>query len=418
VNIELINTGSELMLGRVLNTHQQWLCRRLADLGLVVSRQVAVDDTAAAIADATREALARAALVITTGGLGPTSDDRTREVIAALLGRSLHKDAAVLSHIQNYFAVRKRVMAESSHVQAMVPTGATVLMNRFGTAPGLVIQTTPPREPGLPQLLVMLPGPPRELHPMFSTQVEPLLRAAYGSGMRFACRTLKTTGLGESLLEERIAPALASLVDAGLEVGYCARIGEVDLRLAGHGAGAEQLVSEAESRVRPLLGTLVFGVDEDTLEAVLVRELTRRGQTLATAESCTGGLLANRLTNVPGASAVFWGGVVSYANQAKATLLGVPPSMLAEHGAVSEPTARAMAEGARRQGGTDYALAVTGIAGPTGGSDTKPVGTVFVALAAPDKTVVERFLNPFDRETFKWVTSQQALDLLRKAMAS
>jgi nicotinamide-nucleotide amidase len=416
VNVELINTGSELMLGRVLNTHQQWLCRQLADLGLVVSRQVAVDDTSDRIVEAVREALARARLVIVTGGLGPTSDDRTRDAVAALLGRTLRLDEAVLCHIQSYFTSRRRIMVEGIKVQAMIPEGATVLLNHFGTAPGLAMQTTPAGESGPAGLLVMLPGPPRELRPMFTSQVLPLLRQAYPSETVLACRTLKTTGLGESLVEQKIAGPLERLVQAGLDLGYCARIGEVDVRLAARGPGAAKLVAEAEQIVRPLLGALVFGSDEDTLEAVVVRALTERRQTVATAESCTGGLLAHRLTNVPGASAVFWGGAVSYANQAKESLLGVPAALLAEHGAVSEPVVRAMAEGIRQRAGSDYAVAVTGIAGPSGGSEAKPVGTVFIGLAGPTGTVAERCLNPYDRETFKWVTSQQALDLLRKAV--
>jgi nicotinamide-nucleotide amidase len=416
VNIELINTGSELMLGRVLNTHQQWLCRQLADLGLVVTRQVAVDDTPEAITGAVREALERAGLVITTGGLGPTSDDRTRDAIAALLGRSLRRDEAVLAHIQSYFASRKRALPESTQVQALVPEGATVLMNRFGTAPGLVLRTPAAGEANRPGLLIMLPGPPRELRPMFTHQVAPMLQSVYPGETSLVCRTLKTTGLGESLVEKKIAGLLEKLVQVGLDLGYCARIGEVDVRLAASGERAAQLVDEAEAIVRSRLGRLVFGTDDETLEGVIVRELTARRQKLVTAESCTGGLLAHRITNVPGASVVFWGGLVTYANEAKENFLGVPPSVLAEHGAVSEPCARAMAEGARQRAQADYAVAITGIAGPGGGSEEKPVGTVFIALASPAGTIVERLLNPFDRETFKWVTSQQALDLLRRTL--
>ncbi len=416
MNIELINTGSELMLGRVLNTHQQWLCRQLADLGLVVTRQVAVDDSASAICQAVQESLARAALVLTTGGLGPTSDDRTRDAIAALLGRKLRLDESVLHQIESYFVARKRVMTESTKVQALIPDGATVLPNAFGTAPGLVMGTGHANHCALPQLLVMLPGPPRELRPMFTNQVAPLLLKTYPQQTTFVCRTLRTTGLGESLVEERIAGPLQHLVSVGLELGYCARIGEVDVRLAARGTGAEGIVAEAEQITRRLLGEFILGTEEDSLEAVVVRTLTQRQQKLALAESCTGGMIAHRITNVPGASAVLWGGVVSYANEAKERWLGVQPATLAAHGAVSEPTAREMAEGVRQRSSADYALAVTGIAGPAGGSDAKPVGTVFIALATPHATTVQRFLNPFDRETFKWVASQQALDLLRKAL--
>jgi nicotinamide-nucleotide amidase len=206
------------------------------------------------------------------------------------------------------------------------------------------------------------------------------------------------------------------LVSGGLELGYCARVGEVDVRLAARGHRAPDLVREAERIVRSLLGGLVFGVNEETLEQVVVKELTARRLRLCTAESCTGGMLANRITNVPGSSVVFWGGVVSYANEAKQEFLGVPAPLLAEHGAVSEPVARAMAEGARRRCRADYALAVTGIAGPDGGTEAKPVGTVFIALASERGTGARCLHNPLDRETFKWVVSQQALDMLRQSL--
>jgi nicotinamide-nucleotide amidase len=418
VNIELINTGSELMLGRVLNTHQQWLCRQLADLGVPIQRQVGVSDTAEAIARAVREGLERADLVITTGGLGPTSDDLTRDALARMLGRPLRLDPTVLRHISEFFAQRQRPMPESTRVQAMIPEGAIVLHNAFGTAPGLLIETRPAQAGGCPQLLVMLPGPPRELRPMFTNQVAPILRGCYPGLSGLVCLTLKTTGLGESMVEERIAGSLESLVSRGLELGYCARVGEVDVRLAARGDQAKQLVGEAEAIVRGLLGGLVFGVNEESLEQIVVRELAARRQTLCTAESCTGGMLANRITNVPGASAVFWGGVVSYANEAKQDFLGVQAALLAEHGAVSEPVVLAMAEGARLRCRTDYALSVTGIAGPDGGTEAKPVGTVFIALATKHGCAARRFHNPLDRETFKWVVSQQALDMLRQSLRS
>ena len=422
MRIEILNTGSELMLGRVLNTHQQWLCRQLTDLGYPVERQVAVDDSSEAIEQAAREALERAELVIVTGGLGPTSDDRTRERIAALLGRTLREDATVLASIEAMFAGRRRPVPHSTRVQAMVPDGATVLSNSHGTAPGLVMEVPKPTHEaaGLPQgskLLVLLPGPPRELHPMFLEQVVPLLKRHFPSREPFVCRTLKTTGLGESMVEERIAAPLAALTASGLELGYCARLGEVDLRLVARGPSASQKVSDAEQIARSLLGDLIYGVDDESLEAVLVRRLTDGRETLALAESCTGGWIANRITNVPGASAIFRAGWVTYSNEAKQRCLGVRAETLATHGAVSEAVAREMAEGARREaGGVSYAAAVTGIAGPSGGSAEKPVGTVWMAVASRSGTVTQRRMNPFDRESFKFVTSQQVLDLLRREM--
>jgi nicotinamide-nucleotide amidase len=418
VIVELINTGSELMLGRVLNTHQQWLCRQLADLGYVVTRQVAVSDTGSEIEQAVREALARADLVITTGGLGPTSDDLTRDLVAQLLGKQLREDAAVLAHISHFFESRRRAVPERTKVQALVPDRATVLHNPHGTAPGLAMEVRPNpfRADGKPSWLIMLPGPPRELRPMFTDSVAPLLQRVLPLASGFVCRTLRTTGIGESVAQEKIGGPLQRWVEAGLDLGYCARPGQVDVRLAAHGGDAERQVREAETIVRELLGPYIYGVEDEDLEAVIVRLLTERKATLALAESCTGGCIANRVTNVPGASAVLLAGMVTYSNAAKQKLLGVHAETLDRHGAVSKPVAREMAEGARQQTQADYALSVTGIAGPSGGTPGKPVGTVFIGLAEPSGTLVELQFNPYDRETFKQVTTQQALELLRRTI--
>jgi nicotinamide-nucleotide amidase len=294
------------------------------------------------------------------------------------------------------------------------PDGATVLMNAHGTAPGLVMHF--PRKTREDGLLIMLPGPPRELRPMFLEQVVPLIQKQFPMKTTFVCRTLKTAGLGESWVEEKIHEPLKPLTDAGLELGYCARAGEVDVRFVARGDNAQTLVAEAERITRAALTDLVYGVDDESLEEVLVRLLTERKQTLALAESCTGGLIAHRITNVPGASVVFVGGLVTYSNEAKQTLLGVSAATLTAHGAVSEPTAKEMAEGARTRLRSDYAISVTGIAGPSGGTEAKPVGTVYLALASAEKTIVLKQFNPYDRETFKHITSQQALNLLRRRL--
>jgi nicotinamide-nucleotide amidase len=416
--IELINTGTEIMLGRVLNTHQQWLCRQLADLGYVVSRQVAVADTGPEIKQAVREALGRADLVITTGGLGPTSDDITRDLIAQLLGRTLTEDKAAAASIRKFFETRNRTLPEKVLVQAQVPEGAMVLQNSNGLAPGVVIEVNPNpfRHEGQASWLVMLPGPPRELRPMFKESVQPWLQRTLPRQNPFFCQSLRTVNIGESALQEKIEGPLANLVGRGLEVGYCARIGQVDVRLAGEGIGIHQLVGEAEQIVRQQIGTHIFGSEDEELEAVIIRSLTARAQTLALAESCTGGYISHRLTNVPGASAVLLAGIVSYSNEAKQRFLGVRPETLDQHGAVSEPVAREMAEGARTEAKADYALSVTGIAGPGGGTPAKPVGTVFIGLAGRFETIVRQYFNPYDRETFKQVTSLQALELLRQKL--
>lgn len=408
MNVELINTGSELMLGRVLNTHQQWLCRRLADLGYTVARQMAVADTGREIEQAVREALSRAEMVITTGGLGPTSDDLTRDLIARMLGKALREDAAIVRHIEQFFATRKRTMPVSTRVQALVPEGALVLPNANGTAPGLAMKVEDGR------WLLMLPGPPRELRPMFNEAVVPLLRREFPLEREFACRTLRTSGIGESVVQERIAGRLQHLVERGLALGYCARPGQVDVRFTASGSDSSRLVNEAESFVHDELGTFIYGVDDEELEAVVVRLLTESRRTLAIAESCTGGCIAHRVTNVPGASAVLLAGLVTYSNEAKHKFLGVRAETLSEHGAVSEAVAREMAEGAREQTQADFALSVTGIAGPGGGTPEKPVGTVFIALAKANGTVAKMNFNPYDRETFKQVTANQALEWLRR----
>lgn len=413
--VELLNTGSELMLGRVLNTHQQWLGRELADLGYVVSRQVAVPDAANGIQEAVREGLGRADVLLVTGGLGPTSDDMTRDLIAALIQRPLREDPAVLAHISSFFVSRKREMPARTRVQAMVPEGALVLHNAFGTAPGLAIELEPnPFGGGSPAWLIMLPGPPRELRPMFQQHVVPLLRRVFPSNAPFVCRTLRSTGVGESVAEEKISPGLQSLVQAGLQLGYCARPGQVDIRLCAQGAGAATLVKEAEEIVRSALGQSIYSADEEEIEEAVVRLLEHNKQTLAVAESCTGGCVGNRITNVPGASAVFLADVVSYSNAAKETFLGVSSEDLSQHGAVSRQVAAKMAEGVRARTGADYALSLTGIAGPGGGTPQKPVGTVFIGLASESGTIIEHHLNPWDRETFKQVAAQQALELLRR----
>ena len=434
MNVEIVNTGSELMLGRVLNTHQQWLCRRLADLGHVVTRQVAIADTGSAIQNAVREALSRADLVITTGGLGPTSDDITRELIAELLGKKLVANNDVLAHIENFFLKRGRPRPAKTTVETLVPEGAEVFLNATGTAPGLAMrvadrswemgvgaETSPSAISHLSSApvkwLVMLPGPPRELRPMFDAFVVPLLKREFAAEI-FICRTLLTTGIGESRVQEMVEADLQPLVRRGLEVGYCARPGAVDVRLVAGGAAAEKLVTEAEAVVRKNLGENIFGADDEEIEQIIVKSLTQEKMTLALAESCTGGLMANRLTDVPGASAVFIGSVVVYADAAKEKFLGVRAETLAAHGAVSAAVAREMAVGARDKFGSDFALAVTGIAGPGGGTAEKPVGTVFIALATAHGVEVKKFLNVWDRATFKQVTATQALEWLRRVVSA
>ena len=407
MRIEILNTGTELLTGQVLNTHQQWLGERLARTGHPPARLTVVDDTPEAIGEAVATALDRSDLVLITGGLGPTADDRTREVVARLLDLPLEEDEALLEAVRERFVGRR--MPDRVRLQALVPRGAHVLPNRHGTAPGLALRH---RRKGRERTLLMLPGPPRELRPMFLEEALPWLRAG---GLLPAggpvVRILRTAGMGESLVEERLEPLRSS----GLEIGYCARPGCVDIRLVSRD---RCLVDRAAVRVREILGDPVYGEGDQTLESVTVGELARSNLTLATVESCTGGLIAQVLTDVPGASRVLDSGWITYSNASKIRLPRVSSGSLADHGAVSEPVAREMAEGVRREAGTDLGLSITGIAGPSGGTPRKPTGTVFLACAAEGATTVRREHFPLERTAFKRRVLVEALRLLRRVVRS
>ena len=403
----LINTGTELLLGDVLNTHLRFIAQEIFPLGLRIDSQVTVPD-GAAIRSALEESFTHAEIIFVTGGLGPTTDDITREITAELLGLELRHDPAAMQAITTRAAGRGFRLTDRISRQADVPEGATVLPNEHGSAPGLYLAADAKKK--TPHLF-LLPGPPRELQPMFRSFVLPLLQGIVPAAVAMERRTYCITGLGESLVEEAIGERLLEI--SGLELGYCARPGEVDLRIMGERLALDR----ADEIIRSSLGRAVFSIDGGTLEEVVVKLLRERNQTLALAESCTGGFLAHRVTNVPGASAVFLAGYVTYANEAKVEILRVDPALIAQHGAVSESVARAMAEGARQRAGASFALATTGVAGPDGGTKEKPVGTVFVALAANGSaTKISRFFFPDDRQTFKELATQFALDMLRRAL--
>jgi nicotinamide-nucleotide amidase len=405
MRVEIINTGTELLLGRVTNTHLGFLAQSLLGLGLRVERQVTVPD-GAAIAEALREAMARADLIIVTGGLGPTSDDISRDAAAEAFGRKLIFHPEILDGIAAKFAKRKIAMNDLQRPQAMVPEGGVVLENPSGTAPGLIIENEK-------TVAVLLPGPPGELRPMWENEALPWLRKRFSPSLAPVHEvTLRILGLGETrvqILVEDEAKALGPV-----EIGYCARPGEVDLRFI---APDKNLVEKAAALARGKLGDAIYAEGAETMEAVVVRLARAAGKTVATAESCTGGLVASRITNVSGSSEMFRYGWVTYANEAKMTELGVVAALLEKHGAVSAEVSQAMAEGALRRSGADFAVAVTGIAGPTGGTPEKPVGLVYFALATRNgKTqIVEQSLSR-TRETFKYMASQIALDLVRRAL--
>lgn len=409
MQIEILNTGTELLLGNTVNTHAAWFGRELFKLGLRISRQTTVPD-GEAIREAMTESIDRADVLIVTGGLGPTSDDITREITAEVLGIELITDEAALRSLEAFFALRGRVMAESNLKQAFAPVGSDVLPNANGTAPGVYV---PPRLNGRSNCAVfLLPGPPRELYPMVHDEVLPRLKALSGIEHPPGVLEMKFTGIGESDFHQGVDAKLAEIT--GLEYGYCAHIGEVDLRLIGPTEALEQARAIAlESFQRFLISE-----DGSSLEATVVDMLKQRSMTLATAESCTGGLISCRVTDVPGSSAVFTHGFVTYANEAKMKLLGVSSADLDAYGAVSDVVARQMVQGALDSSGADIAVAVTGIAGPDGGSEEKPVGTAWIGLAAKGSAPLAfKVYHPRNRLDFKLAVSQAALDAVRRKLA-
>lgn len=408
MKVVLINTGTELLLGDVCDAHLSFIAREILPLGLRIAEQRTVPD-GTAIRDALSDVIPRADIVFVTGGLGPTTDDITRDITADLLGLELIRNDEVMTSITQRLSERRIKITDRILRQADVPSGSQVLPNDHGSAPGLFLPSQKNVSRPSPHIF-LLPGPPRELQPMFRDYVLPLLRSLL-KPQTIERRLYKLANTGESIVEEAVGKKILAI--PGVELGYCARPGEVDLRIVGD----PDAVGHAHTIIMQALGPSIFSSEDETLEEVIVKSLARRHETVSVAESCTGGWLANRITNVPGASDVFLAGYVPYANDAKIDLLNVATALLEQHGAVSSEVAQAMAEGARARAKSTHALATTGVAGPGGGSVDKPVGTVFVALAtANTATVVKRLFFPTDRETFKEMVAQAAFDLLRKKL--
>jgi nicotinamide-nucleotide amidase len=405
----VINTGTEILLGDVLNTHLAFIAREIFQFGLRIDEQRAIPD-GDAIQSTLADVSSRAEIVFVTGGLGPTSDDITRELVAGHLQLPLLEDAIVREAIRSRLAARRIPTTKRIWRQALVPPGADVLPNENGTAPGLYLPAN--INPAVPSPhLFLLPGPPRELQPMFTNFVAPVLHRITAESKKVAMRTFRIANVGESIIERKISDLILAIPE--IELGYCARPGEVEVRVIGSAAA----VTKAEKIIREKLDNAIFSESDETLAAVLVRLLSERGQTLALAESCTGGFLADQITNVPGASKVFVAGYVTYSNEEKIRTLGVSRESIEKFGAVSERVATEMAEGLGTRTGTTHGIATTGIAGPTGGSEEKPVGTVFVGLSSENQpTRWEKFFFPSDRETFKQLVAQRAFDLLRKRL--
>ena len=410
---ELLCVGTELLLGNILNSNARWLAERLAALGVPHYRQEVVGDNRERVIAAVRGASQRARVLITSGGLGPTPDDLTTEAIAAAFETPLEERPEVWELIQARLGGRGRPVAASNRRQAWLPQGAEVLPNPTGTAPGIIWS------PVEGFTVLTFPGVPAELKAMWLATAEPWLRQAGVADGVFASRLLRFWGVSESALAEQVSDLLAQ---ANPTVAPYAGLGEVKLRMtarAKDGATAAALLAPLEVELRRRSGQSCYGIDDDSLASVVLEKLRQRGQTLAVAESCSGGGLGAALAAVPGASDVFLGGVIAYANAVKQGLLGVDPLVLERWGAVSDPVAEAMAKGARRVTGSDWALAITGVAGPGGGSDSKPVGLVHIAVAGPDSCRSEavRFGSSRPRAWIQALSVGEALNRLRLSLA-
>jgi len=411
MHIEVVTIGDELLLGYTIDTNAAHLARTLAAEGVEISRRTTVGDAADAIAAAVREGLDRAGAVITTGGLGPTSDDLTKPSIAALFGRGMVLDEEHLAWMEERFTrLFQRPMPAANRQQAMLPEGARKLRNNHGSAPGIWLEDDRGR------WVAMLPGVPREMRGMLADTLVPLVRERLGDDRRVVrSRTLRTTGVGESFIADRVASLESGVGD--VDLSYLPNAEGTDLRLTVRGArpdDASARLAAAAERLRTVVGDALYGEDGVDLAAVVLDLCRGKGLTIGVAESCTGGLLGARLTAIPGSSDVVVGGVIAYSNELKSALLDVPPGVLAHQGAVSDPVVRAMASGARAATGASVGVAITGIAGPGGGSEEKPVGTVWIASDLGGAVESRRLRLIGDRAEVRQRAAQAALEMVRR----
>jgi nicotinamide-nucleotide amidase len=406
---EILTIGDELLRGEIVDSNKAFLSEQLLGLDIETRFHASVRDDPADMIDAFRRAAERSDVVLVSGGLGPTRDDLTSAVLAQAFGRAHRLDPGVLETIRAFFRSVGREMSENNAQQAWFPEGAEVLPNPIGTAPGFLL------EQGR-ALFFCMPGVPREMERMMREQVLPRIAARRGAGPVVRATLLRTFGVGESSLDAELADVAAS---GDVTLGFRTAFPDNYLRAVARApsqAEAEAKLAEVCAAIRKRLGALVYGEGEESMAGVVGRLLRERGRTLAVAESCTGGLLAEQVTEVPGASAYFRGGVVAYANTAKMDLLSVPAALLERHGAVSEEVARAMAEGVRARLRADLAVATTGISGPDGGTPEKPVGLVYLALARAEGTHAAGFVFPLDRTRHRQLTARLALDWVRRAL--
>ncbi|MBO0726978.1 MAG: competence/damage-inducible protein A [Blastocatellia bacterium] len=407
LNAEIIAIGSEMLTPFRLDTNSLWLTERLNAMGIEVRLKTVVGDDESRLEETIRDAMKRSEIVISTGGLGPTEDDITRKIFSRVLKRQLVLEDAILEKIRARFARRNMPMPEINARQALVINGAKMLENNNGTAPGMLITEGK-------CTVVLLPGPPREMKPIFDASVAPVLKQRVGD-LLIMRRTLSIFGLTESAVDELAAPIYKKYQNHATTILF--KDGQIELHLtaqARNESEAVKLLDELGGKLDEVLGEYVFSRSNETLEEVVGRSLKQRGYTLATAESCTGGLLAGRITDVPGSSEYFLEGVVSYSNEAKADLLRVPKKLIETHGAVSEQVAGAMAAGIRKRAGSTFGIGVTGVAGPGGGSDEKPVGLVYIALADDSQTTTRKFIFPGDRQFIRTLSVNAALDMVRR----
>lgn len=407
---EIISVGTELLLGHTINKDAAIIAMELSRLGIDLLNCQVVGDNRCRLMDALKLALSRSDVVITTGGLGPTKDDMTKEAVAELAGLPLIYDAESLEALKEYFG--SRAMSENQKKQALVPKGAIVFKNMAGTAPGCAV----PFPNG--KYVVLFPGPPRELTPMLECEARPFF---LGLGKEAIVSVMvKTFGIGEGAAAERLAPFFS--MDNPTVAPYAGQ-GEMFLRVTAKAESeddARRIAMPVAEKISTILGDVVYGLDVSSLEEAVVRQLAKRGWSISTAESCTGGLLAKRITDQPGASAVFKTGLIVYANEAKERLLDIPSELLSSFGAVSSQVAKKMAENARIVNQTDIGLGITGIAGPTGGSEEKPLGLVYIAMSAPDAEWL-RVMKPcgryLGRNNVRWMAASHALDMVRRYLA-
>ncbi|MCF0062767.1 competence/damage-inducible protein A [Dyadobacter chenwenxiniae] len=410
IRAEILTIGDEILFGQITDTNTQWIGSQLTDIGIRPVRKTSVGDNKADILDAFAAASQRVDVIIVTGGLGPTRDDITKHTFCEYFGTELEINQEALELITGFFAKRGRAMTELNIQQAALPKNCTYIPNLWGTAPGMWFEKDN-------VVYVSLPGVPYEMKSLMEFEILPRLKAKFVSNI-IQHKSVRTIGIGESFLAEKIAPWEDAL-PAHIKLAYLPHFGQVKLRLTGTGTDQIQLDAELAEQVgllMPYIEEWVFGFDSDELETVIGSLLVQNHATVGTAESCTGGFVANQITNVPGASRYFEGSVVSYSNEVKMNVLGVSRQTLEAYGAVSEQTAREMAEGARKVLNTTFAISTTGIAGPDGGTDDKPVGTIWIACATPDETFTQLLTLRNNRKINIELTSSYALNLLRKTI--